>query len=97
MSGSRMRSDATVSSKAGVAAAFVVGFGCMRAWALTYLTNAGVTPPVSLGLLDPLFIAFAPALLGMLMLLMLLCPKIPAVAISFPALVAGAVLTGQAR
>ena len=30
--------------------AFVAGFGFMRAWALTFLSDSGVTPPLSLPL-----------------------------------------------
>ena len=57
------------------AVAFVLGFGFMRSWALTYLSFAGVTPPVSLGLDSPLFVVFAPVLLGVLAVLMYVCAK----------------------
>lgn len=43
--------------------AFVAGFGFMRAWALTFLSDSGVTPPLSLPLSSDMFLVFAPLII----------------------------------
>lgn len=50
-------------SEGRIGFAFVIGFGFMRAWALTFLGDSGVTPPLSLQLSSNMFYVFAPVMI----------------------------------
>lgn len=54
---------------------FAFGFGCMRAWALTFLGDSGVTPPMSLQLSSNMFYVFAPIMVLTMALVMVAVPK----------------------
>ena len=54
---------------------FIIGFGCMRAWALTFLGDSGVTPPMSLELSSNMFYVFAPLIILTMALIMVAVPK----------------------
>ena len=54
---------------------FTFGFGCMRAWALTFLGDSGVTPPMSLQLSSNMFYVFAPLMVLTMALVMVAVPK----------------------
>lgn len=54
---------------------FACGFGCMRAWALTFLGDSGVTPPMSLQLSSNMFYVFAPIMVLTMALVMVAVPK----------------------
>lgn len=54
---------------------FTLGFGCMRAWALTFLGDSGVTPPMSLQLSSNMFYVFAPLMVLAMALVMAVVPK----------------------
>lgn len=54
---------------------FTFGFGCMRAWALTFLGDSGVTPPMSLQLSSNMFYVFAPLMVITMALIMMAVPK----------------------
>lgn len=53
-----------------VVSAFVLGFGFMRAWALTFLGDSGVTPPLSLQISSNMFYVFAPIMMLTMVLAM---------------------------
>lgn len=75
--------------------AFVVGFGFMRAWALTFLSDSGVTPPLSLQISSDMFLVFAPLIILTMVVVMAVVSKRDDVRVLSPKAVAltAAVLT----
>ncbi len=71
-------------------AAFSLGFGCMRAWALMFLASSGVTQPFSLAVSGSMLAVFIPVLSAALAVLMGMSLRRPLRLLSRRAVVAGA-------